>query len=620
MFRLEQDPQLAPPRPASTSTSSGRPVDGHRIVLALKGSKWIIAGTTALCAVCGFAAAKLAVPVEYESQATLVWEPGEGEQIDRPRALKTLIESVEIPSVLQATRNKLDVPIGLDTLAESIEVTNTSQSSVIILSASGPSPERAQAVANAAVDSLLEQRTAVARERAEEELARVGADLPRALDAADDARKALVEFRREHGLLDVLAQTEAGIAQASRLREAADTARAEAEGERARADYLKVAKKNAQEKTVMSERVVLPESVKLAETRAERSSLEAELAPEHPKVAALRAAEMSLGAVTIGPNAGATAERTLGRNPLWDSMSDALLKSEAEQTAQRTREDAFRKLADKTTEELLKLAELDGRAATLATRVAIAEKHVKDVEAARAPLVDAVEASGPGLRVLVRPDVPVRPLQSFKRAVAVVVPVFGAVLSLLVVLVRALWGLKAKTPSEIAYWARLPVVASSGWPTQREHLVELVSDIGAVWRRANGSTLVTPMGDAETATSKRLANALGAVLVSESKVANADEVFAGSHGMMSGHPAARREIRMAARTLLIVRAGAHSIFELLRLRTIASDGARVALVVIDTPIEAARDLDPIGDTKGFWDVRSLSRRPFIPAARAGEVE
>ncbi|NUP04860.1 MAG: hypothetical protein HOW73_02235 [Polyangiaceae bacterium] len=599
MFQLDND--TAEPRTTTASAARpGRAVDVHRLAVALKRGSRVIALSMLAAGVLGYAVAKTASPVEYESRATIVWEPDEGEQVDRQRAMKTLVDSVKIPSVLARVRQRLDMPLTLDQVSRRIDVVNTPQSNVLVIAAVSSDADEAQNIAQAALDSLLEERTELATKRAKEALARVEGDLPRAREAADRARSELATFRRESGLLDASSQTQAGIQQASRLKEEADIAFAEAEGQRVRSEILREAAKRQQERTILSERAVLPENVKLAETRAERSSLEAELSSEHPKVAALRAAEKSLGGVAHETNTGATAERTLGRNPLWDSVQDGLVKSTAEEGAQRTRETAFRRMAQSTTDEVLRLGELDGRAASLATQLSVSDKRLHDLETSHATLVDGVTAAGPGLRVLVPADRPSQPSRSLKKIIVVASPILAGFVALLGILVRALWGLRAHTASEIAFWSGLPVAASSSWPSAREHVAELCADLRATWPAGVSPVRMAPVSTLEAAHVAKLARRLDRNIALERKTRRRGLVVPAVHGLLDGHPAARRELRAADRNLLVVRAGAHSILDLLRLRTIASDGARVALVVIDVRPELDRGLADVGDATTFW--------------------
>lgn len=602
MFRLEPPTRTPPPSTGVEDPAparAGRPVDVGRLVVAVRRAKWMIAGVAVVGGVAGVAAAKLAAPVTYTSQATLVWEPDEVEMADRTRAMKTLIDLVKVPSILARVRQRLDLALTVEQVGRRIEVASNTQSNVLILAATDDEADVAQRIAEATVESLLEHRGEVARARALDAGARLEGDLARARDASLLARQELLAFRRDNDLFDAPLQTETTIREAARLRGEADTARAEAEAELSRTQHLRSVAKGQSRQDTLSERVLMPGAVRLADAELERTSLEAQLTPQHPRVEALRAAEASLADRHRADPSGTTSERTIGRNPLWDSVQDGLVKSEAAEQAQRTREIEYRRLAEAARNELLQLGETEGRASALVAAVTVADKRLQDLETTRATLRDASLSPATGLRLLVPADRPARPSKSLRRPMAVASPLLAGFLAVFVVLARALWRLAAHAPTEVAYWSSLPVVASSTWPRQRVQLKELVADVLAAWSPSEGDTLVVPLAQVDAPDAERIHGRLGRAIARRFGT-DAGRLLAASAPLSPATPGVRRELRSAARVLVVVRAGAHSALELAALRDVAPRGARIAVVVTGVADDVAHRADQVGDAREFW--------------------
>src|SRR5262249_44836741 len=124
-------------------------------------------------------------------------------------------------------------------------------------------------------------------------------------------------------------------------------------------------------------------------------------------------------------------------------------------------------------------------------------KRVEELELRRAKAADQVESPISDLRVLVQAVRPSAPERSLRKLIALAAPLFAGVVALVVLLARALWGLRVQSPNEAAYWSGLPVVASSTWPLERRRLVALVDEIAAGLGPSKGSTVVLGLSEHE---------------------------------------------------------------------------------------------------------------------------
>lgn len=614
MFRLEEPPparSASPPRERGAREDQaeparpGKPIELARIGLALRRAKLVLVGTGLLGVGLGVALGRTVAPVEFASHATLLWEPDQAEQADRTRAEKTLIDSMELPSILWSIRERLGLPMSIAQVGARIEVTTTNQSNVLVLVAKAADGASAQRLGDAAIGALLDARTDLHRARAVDDLARLDADLGRARDAASAARAELTAFRREHRLVDLPSETEHAIREAARLRSEAHTAQADAAAESARADSLRKMAGAEPERTVLSERIVHPGAVNLAEVRVQRAKLGAELSDTHPNVLALDAASAALGDDDAG---SATAEQTVGRNPRWDAVQGELVHAEADERAQKTRHEAYSGLAEAADDRVRELGEVEGRAATLLATVRAAESRLGDLEATRAVLADGAGSPRSGLRVLADADLPTQPSKSLRKAFAIATPLAAVLLALASVLVRALWGLKVHTANEVAYHAGFPVLATSAWPIDRD-LHELAIDLADARSSATVPSSDRPeriavlaLSAVEVDLTEKLVRRLARVSRRDasSRAETPTTITTTAHPLSGHHPEARRVARRADKLLVVVRAGAHSAFAVRRLRALVGRSERIGLVLVGARPEYVALSDRVGEADAFW--------------------
>ncbi len=597
MFRLDDTTAATESQATEPRASFGKPVDIGRVALRIRRARWWFGGMGVVGAAIGVALAKFAAPVEYESQATLEWEPDDIEQADRTRAEKTLIDSIALPTALADIRLHLDLPMTLEQLKKKLDVTTTPQSNVLILSAKSHDPESAQKLAEYAVATLLDQREHHFRDRALDEETRLEADLARADEAAQTARGDLLGFRRDHNLVDVTVETQTQNAQVAKLSAEADTAPADAAAEAARSTALREHAANEGQTAVHSERVIHPVAVKLAEMKADRATLQAELSNEHPKVQALDSAEEALKRTLGSEGRGATAEQTVGRNPEWDALEESLMKAEADESALKTRENEYATLADTAERRLNQLGEVEGPAGALLETLKTAEKRLDDIAIAYAKAKDAAASPQSGLRTLAPPDLPAHPQRSLAKIIAIATPVALLVIALLVVLVRIFWGLRLYTAAELAFHARLPVFAASSWPGLKEHLDELVVDVSEATLSATDDVAILGLTPSEGKLASRLARRLRKHHAEVGAPTPNAQIVTSAFSIDSHHPEVRRTIRRSRNVFVVVKSGAHSLLKIRTLGATFDSSQHVALLLVDVAPELAFLPERVGDAR-----------------------
>lgn len=586
----------SPPAPPHR-TPEGRPgvaIEPGRALAVLRRGRRAIVSCTLIGTVLGAVVAKTVVPRDYEAQIVLQWDRDKTQGgNDELRELQTLVDSVKLPGNLEKVRARLHLAMSIPVLGHAVEVESSTESNIVTLKATADSGEDAARLVDAMATAFLEQRIGVTEDRLLSQLQLLSVAVETARGVVAKARKEYDDFRVEHGITDIPLEMQAAIEQAARLRADADMAGADSEAERARAESLRRVTLAERPTAVLQELEVLPEARKLADAKADLIALQAQLADDHPRVEALRAQITSLERrVTEAPKSG-TAERTVGRNPQWETAQQALSQASAQREAALQRQAAYRDLVGRADEAVAKLSKIAGEAAARLASIRVAEKHLADLEEQLAKARDAARAPVSGFRIVAPAKVPPLPKKSRRKAVVVGASVLSLLLSALVVLIRASRGLRVFTAAELAFWARAPVVASSTWPRDAKAEGDLLADLELQWRGSQGSQgslLVLPFGEAE-------ARHVGSIVARLCL-----------HGDVRVLPpelpirALRRAAREASRVLVLVESGRCSGLELssLRARLGRTDGLGLVLLGLGAELEALPDRE--GDVAGFWAV------------------
>ncbi|WP_437960425.1 hypothetical protein WME76_12810 [Sorangium sp. So ce119] len=607
-------------RPPSASGAApdparpGTPVEPARVLRALRRSARALALAAALSGVAGAAIAATLVKREFEAGVVLVWEQAVGRD-EAAHELQTVLDSVKIPKNLEKVRERLRLQTPIEVIGQRVSTVSSSESKVVTIKARAEAPELAARLTDTVVEVFFENRLENARERLREQAESQQKAVAAARDAVAAARKAYDELRAAHGIADLPGETQAAIEQAARIRTEGELARVEMEAEEARLESLRKVATRESPTAVLSESEILPDSQKLAQARADLVALRAQLAPEHPRVQALEAQVASLEQRVAESPPPMTAGRIVGRNPQWETAREGLTHAAAQRDAAMKKRQTYAELAAAAESFVARLSKIEGEASALLSALHLAEQQLAERRERLGRTEDAIRAPSVGFRVLSPARAPTFPVKSRRALVAIVVPLLGLLGATFAALARAVWGLRAHVGTELAFWGRGPVVATSTWPRDPEALDDLAADLGDAWRGSSGTTLVAGFGEVEARhvgpLLERLARGpagAGAPPGPQIRALAFDQAL----------PALRRAARRAARVLVLVEAGKRSGPDLGGIATRLGRSDGIGFVLLGVAPELVALPDHVGDTRAFWGTgadAAVERAPIMTQAR-----
>lgn len=546
----------------------------------------------------GVGVARYVLPREYVSEAVLVWEPPQtSARGDSLREFKTLVDTLELPALLAEVRRRTELPLTLEVLGRRVEVNTGRDSNVLTVRGRGGSAGEALRLTETVTQVFLESRTTTGRKRAEERFHTLGQEIAHGQAGLTAAWERYDGFRRENGIADLPVDRQAALEEAALLRIEANRSHIEMEAAEARAALLHAAAGGQAPKVILSETQALPDERKLAELRAEWVARGASLSGEHPEVQGLAAAVEALAG---RPSTATLTEQTVGANPQWMFLQQALMEAKAGREAAQRKWRAFTQLEAAARERTARLTTLQGTASLLFEEVRLAETRLSELKAEQKTVEAVMNQPTPGVRVLNAPTLPSRPVRSY-RLVALAFPFLLAALTALGCAARALRGLKLWTAVEVAFWGQGPVIAASGWPASPQELEELALDLEGALPRAHGTTLLLALAPARTQRAVELASRLemsAAVSLREDVPVRDSTLVVWDKPERS--QALRRLSRQSTRVLVLVEAGAHSLFELMALPHLLGREEGIGFIVLGLGTGFAESPDQVGDVTGFW--------------------
>lgn len=505
MYRLPPPPSAhdAPP------LRVGAPLDPLRLALTVWRWRWVFVAAGVVGTTVGLLAAKYYVTAQYTSKAVVERDAGDGASpMELARDLATVAESVKIDTSLETVRTRLGLDVSLERLARRIEVQVTPGASVFTLSAEGPSPGAAQSLARATLDVALARRVEVEQAAALARRQSTVASLAEARAQLSKARQAYDAFRVKYGISDVATERRASLTEIAALRAEQLKARAEAAAERARAKVLERVARTLPKEVVVSEAEVRPDLRKLLELEAEHAAAKASLTAKHPRTQALAAEVEAIRRRVADPRNTARGERTFSRNPQLELLRQGISGATAQGEAARKRHASIAAEAAQMENRVARLTEVEGRANELLGALLVADAYVAKLAGLAQSAEEAVRRPAARLRVLSAPTLPQVGRSAKRYWVAVLVPLSAVLLTLLLCLLRAVWGLRVRSPAELAYWGRAPVITATDWPRSAAALDELALELEAPLCDARGKTLLVPAGPAEAELATELAERL----------------------------------------------------------------------------------------------------------------
>jgi hypothetical protein len=230
----------------------------------------------------------------------------------------------------------------------------------------------------------------------------------------------------------------------------------------------------------------------------------------------------------------------------------------------------------------------------------LTEERTSRLETERFAAAEALRQPRSGFRVLSPATVPLLPEKSYRRLVAVALPIVVLFLAMALRVAAVLVRLRPESPAEIAFWGAAPVVASSRWPNDPDGLDDLLADLDAGLSDSHGDTLVLGCAPQDAP----VATALVARWEARETVPRGMGALARLVALPTatiGGAAVRRRARTCDRVLVLVRSGSCRPFEVGALRQRLGAEVRIAYVVIDVRSEVADDAqDRVGDVPAYW--------------------
>lgn len=262
---------------------------------------------------------------------------------------------------------------------------------------------------------------------------------------------------------------------------------------------------------------------------------------------------------------------------------------------------------------------LAARAREQAERVAIVRSELARIEALRAALAPLFEAEQRAADALARHEatmltphpesVSISERASVRREnrmgvrtlASLLVPVITLLSLFALVLLRELRSFRVCAPTELAYWLRAPVLASSAWPRNHEALEGLVDELASPALVARGIVLVLPLTELERPLAATLAAQLNSRAQRQYRSSTGSRVTIAQPWLGElGGARAKRAAAAADRVLWVVAADSHGGREVRQCASLLDRRDRIAAVLVD----AEPTFRPaIGSAREFWTAR-----------------
>lgn len=584
----------------SVAQDSGTPVDPMRLLIAIHRRRWFVMAGVLVGVILGWLVGQTLVPPLFEARGVIECdrcsEIGYGD-----RELVTLQESVKLPQHIERVRQTLDIDDSIEIIARDIEVGTSIESRLVTVTARGKTGAQAAAMVNSVVDSFMETRLSVEQEKLGNRVRKSTKDAEKARAVLADARDKYDQFRRENNIADLPAERQAAIEEAARLRSELAIAQGDELAERARMAALQRASKTESPTTILDRTEELPMTRRLAEKRIALKTARARLSADHPHVLSLAAEVDELENTPVLDHEAVTTERKVGRNPQWDLAQQGVLQAHANKDAASTRQSTYAQLAERAANAAARLTQMEGRGAEFFSNVKIAEQHVATLELALRMAEDAARTPSTGLRILAKAQAPDTPLKSSRRIVTILGPLVGSCFVILGAVLWELRGLRIHTATELAFWSRGPVLASSRWPNVQRALHDLIAELAAPLRQSEGKTLLVSLGTAEMAPVHLLAFGLHEVLDRDPRKRQRS-IDVGP--IAENRLELRKALHQADRVIVVVWAGMHSAAEVRMFADDIADSGRISTVLINVRSDHAALRDRIGRMNAFWNTTS----------------
>lgn len=463
MFRLngERERMLLTASRGTQSRRTGMAVDVWRLVHPLRRNVKLLAMLLAISVILGTVVGRHGIPKAYVAKAILLWEPPAAGRAERTREISTLVDSVKLPANLDLVRERLGFREPLHALAKRIDVTTGDPSMLITISATSTRPEAAAELANTMVDVYLDAQRKVSESRLRETAESLRLSLVQSRKSLEESRDRYDRFRTDHRIGDLSIEVQAAIEEVARLRVAANDARVELESS--------LAEEAAQRRIrSVAPRALGPvddspaNAARLAEVESNLANARARHTEEHPRVKLLEAEAAELRSRGAAGTSGTA--RVAAPTPGAGRLEHTVQTRRAAEQRRKALQDVIRESEERAS----KLTAVEGEAARLLADMNAQQDHVASLLKQSATAEDDVRSASSYFQIVSRASPPDHPERGFGWIFALGFPVAVVLLAILLLLLREMKSLSARTATEAAFWARAPVLWSSSWPRGTE--------------------------------------------------------------------------------------------------------------------------------------------------------
>jgi len=635
----------------------GVPLDPYRImrVLLMRPRPLLLA------ALAGIALALLAstlLPQKYLATSTLKYtdmtDQGQGIEA-RARALSAAVDASHDINVLRDIGRRIGGESS-GSVAARMETIPDVDLAVLRVRSWGASPAAAAHLANEAGAAIIARLADGERRAARAEATAIESRLENQSQELEQAQSAYDVFRREHGIADLATERTQQIDSAANLRSQHDLAVADIDSLVARVTQLRRDLATAPRMVASSASSTSLDQQQLARLEGQLITARGTYSDEHPAVRSLAMQVDSLRRRIASGQSSSSTQVTMGASSQYQMLQSSLAAAEAELAAARQRSTSIDELAHSAASRVTAFSAIEGEATQLLSAVRTQETLVEELHNRRARLESKLHNPDARFAAIAPATLPTGPEPATKKKIAIFalpfIVFFGVAFALIA---RDIGRGRMRTPSEIAYWSKLPVIAASDWPRNLRGLDDIVADMDDWSGHANGLTLLVPASEREAHAAATLADRLddgwalaepptepkshvgpqptppragraaqrpiSTIVVtpppadsrpsSTALVRTAREpvsmqlydpnqrlVTAWTGGLRG--PKLRREARLASRVAVVVSSGFVTIPELVKLRTRLGRDHGVGIMVVDLQPEYLSLPDRVGPVDAFW--------------------
>ena len=633
----------------------GFPVDPHRLQRALWGARFWLLGVGVLALLVGLFYVKVLMGSSYETTVILKHEGDVliGDQRQSARAIVPAAEALEHQSVLREIQEQLGFDGPLTGLANRIQYKTDYREGTLRFTVSGKTGEDAAEYARVVTKVFMAYHQERQARRIETEIARTEKRIDAAEDEVEEARELYNAFREEHGIADLSTEQRSLVESVAKLRFDSAFATAEIRAIEAQVRSLEEQLASTPKSNFLSDGSS-PERATYNQLRAKLATARATLSPEHPRVQALEQQVARLRSQLRAGGASSSGGGLVGSNAVYEVVDQQLREARSRLASFRERQKGLGQMADRAEQRMEGFSGIEGKAAALLSEVRVNESMLSELRGAEAVLEDSLRDPPSGFVVLDPGAVPEYPVENkMKIVVFLAFPVLSLTLVLLVVLRREFHGLRLETPTEVAFWGKGPVLASTSWPNDPRGLSELVAGLDDFVPHARGSLLIVGDSPDESSFARMLADRMNsdwfptvepAAAPSSARPVSQERAplqtpppsgpypigNSGTHSValarLPSAPATnairlvspagqlqleawdgplegqslRRAVRLADRVLILVRSGAVSVLRLNGIQRRFGRERGIGYIVVGLPKELHSLPDRVGDVAGFW--------------------